>query len=76
MRIEIDGKFYRKRRGKLVLIPDEWVNKITTPATIRRRPSKISRKVRRYSVLSTSKLMACARFKDKRDAQIDLIQDE
>lgn len=76
MRVLIDGKFYRKRRGRLVPIPDEWVNKITTPATIRQRPSKLPRKVRRYSVLSTSKLMACTKFKDKRDAQIDLIQDE
>ena len=24
-RIEIDGKFYRYRRGKLVQIPDKWV---------------------------------------------------
>lgn len=36
-RIEIDGVFYRIRRGKLVKIPDEWVGKITTKSTIRNR---------------------------------------
>lgn len=76
MRVEIDGKFYRLRRGRLVPIPAKWVNKVTTPATIRQRPSKLSRKVRRYDVTSTSKLMACTKFKDQRDAQIDLVQDD
>lgn len=36
-RIEIDGKFYRKRKGKLVQIPDEWVGKIPTEQTMRKR---------------------------------------
>ncbi len=39
-RIEIDGIFYRKRRNKLVEIPEEWVGKTTHPQTIRKRPSK------------------------------------
>ena len=39
-RIEIDGKFYRERRGVLVEIPAEWVGKITTEQTMRKRPSK------------------------------------
>ena len=39
-RIEKDGKFYRKRRGKLVEIPDEWVGHVTDPQTIRKRKSK------------------------------------
>ena len=38
--IEIDGKFYRKRRGKLVQIPDEWVGHTTHSQTIRKRKSK------------------------------------
>lgn len=38
-RIEINGKYYRKRRGKLVEIPDEWVDKVTFPQTIRKRKS-------------------------------------
>lgn len=38
-RIEIDGKFYRRRRGKLVLIPEEWVGKDTYKQTIRKRKS-------------------------------------
>ena len=41
-RIEIDGKFYRMRRGKLVEIPAEWVDKVPTQRTIRNRPSKQS----------------------------------
>jgi len=46
MRLEIDGKFYRMRRGRLVEIPPEWLNKVTTPCTIRQRPSKVSKKIR------------------------------
>ena len=36
-RIEQDGKFYRKRRGQLVEIPDKWVGQIPTKQTIRKR---------------------------------------
>jgi hypothetical protein len=39
-RIEVDGKHYRMRRGRLVEIPPEWVGKTTHPQTIRKRPSK------------------------------------
>jgi hypothetical protein len=39
-RIEVNGKAYRMRRGKLVEIPEEWVGKVTHPQTIRKRPSK------------------------------------
>lgn len=39
-RVEIDGHFYRWRRGKLVQIPDEWVGKTLHPQTKRKRPSK------------------------------------
>lgn len=46
-RIEIDGKFYRKRRGKLVEIPPEWVGREPTKQTIRKRPSKLTGKVKR-----------------------------
>jgi len=45
-RIEIDGKYYRKRRGVIVQIPDEWVGQITCPQTIRKRPSKMTHKTR------------------------------
>ena len=38
--IEIDGVLYRKRRGKLVKIPDEWVGKTVGALTIRKRHSK------------------------------------
>lgn len=43
-RIEIDGKFYRKRRGKLVEIPPEWVGETLHPQTKRKRLSKGTRK--------------------------------
>lgn len=36
-RVEIDGKFFRYRRGKLVEIPTQWVNKIPTGRTMRAR---------------------------------------
>lgn len=36
----------RVRRGKLVVIPDEWVGHTTDPQTIRQRQSKFSRKSR------------------------------
>jgi len=38
--IEIDGILYRKRRGRLVKIPDEWVGRTVGSRTIRRRHSK------------------------------------
>lgn len=31
---------YRKRRGKVVRVPDEWVGKVTSRQTINARPSK------------------------------------
>lgn len=46
-RIDIGGKSYRMRRGKLVEIPEQWVGKVTTDKTIRQRPSKVHRKLRR-----------------------------
>ncbi len=35
-----EGNSYRMRRGQLVMIPPEWVGKVTTPQTIRKRKSK------------------------------------
>lgn len=45
-RIEIDGKFYRHRRGKLVEIPTEWVGEVAHPQSVRKRASKQPRKQR------------------------------
>ena len=39
-RIEIDGKYYRIRRGVLVEIPPQWVGKVPYPQTIRKCKSK------------------------------------
>lgn len=44
---ETENKYYRMRRGKMVEIPLGWVNRVTTPCTIRHRDSKISRCVAR-----------------------------
>lgn len=40
--IEQNGKFYRKRRGKLVEIPPQWVGQTTHPQSVRKRRSKLS----------------------------------
>jgi hypothetical protein len=67
-RIEIDGKFYRERRGKLVEIPAEWVGKVTHPQTMRKRPSQLINKRKRDGWHgSRSKAWASTEFKDNRD---------
>lgn len=38
-RIEIEGKFYRMRRGELVEIPNKWLGKFPTKQTMRKRKS-------------------------------------
>ncbi len=54
--IIIDGKHYRVRRGKLVLIPEDWVGNITTKKTIRQRKSKLpSKKLKRTCLFISSK---------------------
>lgn len=35
-----DGQWWRKRRGELVPIPEEWVGKTTFKQTIMKRQSK------------------------------------
>jgi hypothetical protein len=61
-RIEIDGKFYRKRRGKLVEIPSKWVGREPTKQTIRKRPSKLTGKVKRI----VKDVARVGRYKDKK----------
>ena len=39
-RVELNGRFYRMRRGKMVRIPDEWVGETVHDQTKRKRPSK------------------------------------
>jgi len=62
-RIEIEGKFYRERRGKMVEIPAAWVGQVTSRETIRQRPSKLQRKVRRI----VKDVGSGTQYKDKRD---------
>lgn len=51
-RIEVAGKFYRHRRGKLVEIPEEWLGEVVHQQTIRERPSKHPRKKRMQLAIS------------------------
>lgn len=36
-RLEVDGKYYRMRKGRLVEIPSEWVGNTLHPQTKRKR---------------------------------------
>lgn len=65
-RVEIDGRFYRERRGKLVEIPQKWVGRVTSQQTIRKRPSKLTHKLRR--LVSPNGFWKMNEFKDRRDA--------
>lgn len=51
-RIEIDGVFYRKRRGELVAIPEKWVGQVPHPQTINKR-NTVSRRTRKNKNKST-----------------------
>jgi hypothetical protein len=62
-RIDIDGKSYRMRRGKLVEIPPAWLGRMTTRKTIRQRPSKLIGKVKRV----VKDIGGTNRYKDGRD---------
>lgn len=57
----------RIRRGVEVAIPAEWEGKITTPATIRQRPSKLHRKLRR-------RLKPGVVYKDARDMPLEPLE--
>lgn len=48
----------RIRRGEVVEIPPEWINKVPTPATIRQRPSKMTGKARRRLKSTSAKIEA------------------
>jgi hypothetical protein len=52
--IEIDGVLYRKRRGKLVRIPDEWRGRLVSDAAKRKRHSKTKAK-RIYTGINRAK---------------------
>ena len=80
-RIEIDGKFYRYRRGKLVEIPPKWVGQTTSPQSIRKRPSKgpakERRRTHRYSMDAGSPKGRAPRLEEgQSDLQHRLTRDE
>lgn len=66
-RIEIDGKFYRERRGKLVEIPAQWLGRVTSRETIRQRPSKLHGKLKRI----VKDVGGVNRYKDRRAEPLD-----
>lgn len=67
-RMEVDGRFYRMRRGKLVEIPAAWVGKIPTGSTKRKRLSQLPHKLAR-AVKHTAK--GGIRYVDGRYQMID-----
>jgi len=52
--IEIDGVLYRKRRGKLVKVPDEWVGRTVSHQHKSRRHTKTGAK-RIYTGINRAK---------------------
>jgi len=46
-KIEIDGEYYRYRRGKLVKIPKEWVDQVIHDQIKKKRQSKYTKKMKR-----------------------------
>lgn len=59
-------KTTRIRRGKLVEIPEKWQGQMTTPKTIRQRPSKLRGKVKRIA----KDIGGVNRYKDAKDLPI------
>lgn len=43
-RLDVGNKSFRRRRGKWVEVPEEWVGQVPNPQTIRKRQSKTTRK--------------------------------
>ena len=66
-RIEIDGKYFRVRRGKLVEIPSEWVGRYPSQKHIRQRPSKLSGPLKRI----VKDVRGVNRYKDARAQPLD-----
>jgi hypothetical protein len=57
----------RLRRGKVVDIPEGWRGKVTTPATIRQRPSKLRGKLKRI----VKDVGGVNRYKDAKDIPLE-----
>lgn len=60
-RIEHDGKFYRKRRGKLVEIPAKWVGKV--PDITNRQSKRTESRSRRIAEDDTSSSLKYKRLR-------------
>ena len=67
----VKEKHFRKRRGKMVRIPDEWVGQTLHPQTKRKRHSKQSRSVVCRSFHRSDKTMDTIKHK-----QGDYLDDE
>lgn len=74
-RIEIDGKFFRERRGQLVEIPSAWVGKVTTEQTMRKRASKKTNTHRRHDEARHITKSGCVNL-DRLDGRFAMIDEE
>lgn len=57
---------YRVRRGKVVEVPPKWVGRMTTRKTIRQRPSKLPRKLRKAARRGRPSLAAARELLNRR----------
>lgn len=65
-----DGRVFRLRRGEIVEVPARWVGNLTTQQTIRKRPSKLTGKVKRIVKDRTGDV----RYKDARQEPLDPLE--
>jgi hypothetical protein len=71
-RIEINGEFFRERRGELVKIPAQWVGKTLHSQTKQKRLSKAeTSKLARASKPTTARSAKGLEFLDGRHNMID-----
>jgi len=72
-RVEIDGKFFRERRGILVEIPAEWVGQTLHDQTKRKRASKKTNKHRGHDTARHFTKSGCVNvvYLDDRHAMVD-----
>ena len=75
-RIEIDGKFYRKRRGELVEIPEEWVGKVPSESKKRKRRPDLHRNLGSSPPQHDKKPTQRDTFSESYSPSVDIITNE
>ena len=61
-RVEIDGKYFRVRRGVLVQIPKKWIGKTLSSQTKRKRQSKETRKQKNLTKMSWNREIGFGKY--------------